>query len=247
MEKSCNVNKKKIKILILHGFLQDGNLIKLASEDFIKGLSNIFDVEIITLDGPLQLSKTKSHLRGWVKWDLNNMSEEENFKLNEKEYLEFENVPSFITNYIVKENHFDIDIIIGFSQGALITLFLSVLMHSSKELKDKYFSKLSLIMLFSGFCRPIPSNKELNETFKSLLSDETAVKNKLNINSIHIYGQKDVYIKPEQSKEVNKMFNSVDMICENFIHNEEHKFPKLVDFEKNDFGEICNIISKIFN
>jgi len=142
---------------------------------------------------------------------------------------------------IGKENK--IEAIFAFSQGSLLTLLLSILVEFENEYKE-IFKELKCIILCAGFLDPYPNNKEildkkeiiqsflnrgiqqekgnisennLNDHFHSYYNEMYLIK----IPIMNIYGELDDIIIKEKSKNIEKLFKSV----ESFHHPGKHFIP----------------------
>lgn len=160
---------------------------------------------------------------------------------------------------IGKEN--TIEAIFAFSQGSLLTLLLSLLITFENEYKQ-IFKDLKCVILCAGFLDPYPNNKEIldkKEIIQSFLNRGIQeVKSNIsesNLNDhfhthdndlflikiplMNIYGELDDIIIKEKSKNVEKLFKSV----ESFHHPGKHFIPS----SKAEIEKYVSFLSKYLN
>lgn len=150
-----------------------------------------------------------------------------------------------------------IEAIFAFSQGSLLSIMLSILIEFDCEYK-KLFKDLKCVIICAGFFDPFPTNKELSE-YKDkikhcLYTNKTNESNKANndehncnnvksfdnesnqsdlititVPVLNVFGETDEFIKPEKSKQIEKLFKNV----QSFNHAGKHFIPSSkADIEK---------------
>lgn len=149
------------------------------------------------------------------------------FTKKEVEYIGLQETLAFL-NKLSIENQ--IDAIFGFSQGAFISLFISILMEIDPEYKEA-FKNLKCLILSAGFLDPYPTNKEFivdKDLIQSILlekKDSAALNNKLNfaisIPMLNVIGVRDDIIVKEKSQNISRLFKE----CEILYHDGDHIVP----------------------
>ena len=211
--------KKDLTVLYLHGFLQSSQIFSKRVEDINKILTKNYNLTSLIPDGLFLIETTEEgEKRGWMKFEnvdyqnLDMTSIKENLGKQEQKYLGLNESIDLILN-IAKNNK--IDVIFGFSQGAILNLLLNMLRENNKEVND-LFVNLKFIVIASGFITPSPNNDEFVELIKTYKSGK-----KLEIPCLHIYGENDDHIPPEKSKEVIEMFTNNTV----YEHKGKHFIP----------------------
>lgn|SRR3989338_592027 len=159
----------KMKVLLLHGYLQNGDIIHNTIQKlFSKTVLKQNNIELISPHGIYKIDENKF---GW-------------WKLESKEMFcqphNYENVEEAIS-YIKNLNISNIDVIIGFSQGAVFTSILVGM---------KIFVP-KLVILMSG----------------SDIMDSKYQKEIINIPSIHIVGKNDTLCYEKYSLDLAARYN----------------------------------------
>ena len=160
----------KMKILLLHGYFQNGKIILKAIQKLLGNKCK--EYEIVSPNGPYKIGEDKY---GW--WNLPSK------ELFCKPHL-YENVEDAIE--LVKSiGH--VDIVIGFSQGAVLATIL---------LGQKIITGCKLVILMSG-------SDIMDERY---ISDE-----KIDTKSIHILGIKDTLCFKEYSLKLSERYINKDI------------------------------------
>lgn len=146
-----------MKILVLHGFGQTIEIVKQRGKGLFSFLEKQgheliyeeghIDVELLNDDGSV-----RQHGKAWFAYNSNPNIFLEEMALPETEWIGFERTVERIRPIMDT-----VDAVLGFSQGAAVTLALS------KDYTDKK------IILVSGFAIPKPTNWELDKTTCSTL------------------------------------------------------------------------------
>lgn len=215
--------RKNVKILFIHGYLQSGEMFKDLCKPLLDELESEFEVEALFPNAPTSLSKTRTDRLAWTTWDLSKETIAESFKKDEIEYLNFNKSFDEIRETLLK--HSNIQYIVGYSQGALLTLFICLFSKFKNEDFNQLFPALKSFIFFSGFCRPFPSNEVLRDKFLEARDS----KFQFNYPTLHIIGEKDTYIPKEMTLEFSEFFdeNSRKIAYQKI----DHAFPKAEDFD----------------
>ena len=229
-----NSEDKSIKILVLHGFFQNANKMISLITPYLLKLE--FNADVLIPDAPMYLLKDKPFYKNWTYWDLEGKSENDNFKKEYKTYINFENCANYLFD-LLNFLKYNVDYFMGFSQGALISCFLTVLINFDKKVCS-FFDNFKGLILFSPFINPYPDNKELKEYFdkiKHLINtNNDNYENQIDKKALIIYGDQDNYILPEMSINCSKIFKTSIV----FNHDKGHIIP-------SDVKNIENIASLI--
>ena len=136
---------------------------------------------------------------------------------------------------LAKENQ--IDAIFGFSQGAFLSLFISVLIELEQEYKE-IFKDIKCLILSAGFLDPYPTNKELiiyKELIQSILlekKDSSVFRDcnyfSIKIPMLNVIGIRDDIIVKEKSENISRLFKETETL----YRKEDHVVPcKLKDID----------------
>jgi predicted esterase len=226
------VNNKN-SILFLHGFTQNS----LAFQKRIKVLTKAIkqklpNFDFIFPDAPYLLEEVENQpeeeiKRGWLY-----LNEED--KMSRVSFIKDPEVLFLGLNITIekiiginKNNFYNIECIFGFSQGALVTIFLSILICKSDY--RKYFPNLKCIVLVSGFVDPRPKNEELlfyiDKLRKANSSIDLDKDEKLDIPCLNVYGIADEYILPDKSDKLKYLFDNIEI----YPHKGKHYTPTSKD------------------
>ena len=137
------------------------------------------------------------------------------------------------------EENKDIECIFGFSQGALISIFLSILIHKGVLLD--IFPNLKCIILVAAFFNPFPKNEELEfylHNLKNSFTNPSLIlpESKIKIPVLNVYGECDEYILPSISEKIQFIYEN----CENYMHKGKHFIPT----SKADLEIFINFLKK---
>lgn len=178
------------KILLLHGYLQNGDMIrkcfeKLLTKTFIKNSG----VELIAPHGPLKIENEKrKNSCGW--WFLGSA------KLFVQPH-KYENIEAAIQVVNEELKNHQPDIVIGFSQGAVLaTILLGAEIIDCKK-----------VFLLSG---------------SDIVDVDHHPKHKIRTTSIHWTGQRDDLVLGDESRKLGKRFENTEFHC----HKWGHVIPK---------------------
>ena len=242
------MEENKKSILFLHGFTQNSSVFRNRLKVLLTAIEkNFANINFLFPDGPFILEdneKSEEVKRGWLYLDeLNKL----NSTLFEKEREVIYHGLNESLNSLSKlneENNFNVECIIAFSQGSLLSTFLSILISHSNF--KKKFPKLKCLILVAGFIYPMPKNQEINFYFNTISklyqSGETEIipeKEKIQIPSLHIYGSSDPYIIPENSEKLANLFAA----SEKYVHEGKHYVPT----KKEDVQIYINFLKKYLN
>jgi predicted esterase len=234
-------------ILFLHGFTQNSITFRNRLKVLLNSLEKFFkNTNFLFPDAPFILEdneKVEEIKRGWLYLDESNKLSSTLFeKEREVVYLGLNETLNAISK-LNEENNYSIESIIAFSQGSLITTFLSILI-SHSDFRKK-FPNLKCIILVAGFIFPIPKNEEIDffySTIRKLYNndDSTIEENeKIQIPSLHVFGNTDPYIIPEKSEKLTNLFANF----ETYVHEGKHYVPT----KKDDVDAYINFLKKHLN
>lgn len=222
---------QKKSILFLHGFTQNSLIFNKRLKVIIKELAQKFkNYDFLIPDGPhiLELSDIEpdeGYKRGWLYVNEENKMKFEDWDtIQSINYLGLKESVKQLENLSFNNNK-NIECIFGFSQGALVTIFISLLYQN--KLKE-VFPNLKCVVIVAGFIDPLPLNEEL----KDIVSFE----GKINIPSLHIYGSLDEFITPFKSERATKLFYNPEV----YIHPGKHFIPS----SKQDVEIISNFMKQ---
>lgn len=141
-----------------------------------------------------------------------------------------------------------IESIFAFSQGSLLSIILSILIKTDNAYKD-LFKDLKCVILCAGFLEPFPNNEELiehKEKIKNILLFNNDIKKEsiaeednhliMPIPILNVFGEADEIIKPEKSKNIEKLYINV----ESFNHPGKHFIPSA----KQDIERYVSFLQK---
>jgi predicted esterase len=233
------------KILFLHGFTQNSlvfqkriKVLTKSLEDKFKNLGYLFPDAPFILEDQNENAQEEEKKRGWLYLNKENKMDCDKFKENEVVYFGLETSLNLLVE--LAETHKNIECIFGFSQGALISIFISALIQKG-ELKN-IFPNLKCIILVSGFFHPFPLNEELKNFYDVLKTgyetDSIPGEEKIKIPVLNIYGEKDEFILPSKSQKINLIYEN----CETYIHKGKHFIPT----SKDDIEVYIKFLEKYF-
>ncbi len=223
------MDAKNKKVLFLHGFTQNSFVLQKRLKVVTKTLKqNLPSIEFLFPDAPFILEETTTTSqeevkRGWLYLNAEDKMNSDDFSTkSEVAYNGF----TTSVNYLIDLAGLnpDIECIFGFSQGALITIFLSALIHNGSI--ANVFPNLKCIVLVSGFIYPFSKNEELEfylQTFKNCYDDTSLIKSdeKIKIPVLNVFGECDEFIVPAKSEKVKYFYEN----CENYVHKGKHFIP----------------------
>lgn len=233
MEKSKIVNlikKPKLKMLCLHGLLQNSSILSRKLQEIITFIKPSYEIETIIPNGHLIIEtdkETQQEKRGWFKRD-------DTGEL----YLGFDETFKIIKN--ISNEHPDIDIIFGFSQGGTVTVLTSMLIETNNEYKD-LFPELKGVIICSTGIKVWPISKEICFMIKKYISHKEISLEEpfiLNIPSLHIYGLEDDVVSPDLSVLTSKIYKNSIL----YSHPGKHFIPKRSKDKEVILSFIKNII-----
>ncbi|KAF5199154.1 Serine hydrolase fsh [Thalictrum thalictroides] len=191
--------KKKMKILCLHGFRTSGSFLQ---EQISKWDASILDRFDMVFPNGIHPAGGKSEIEGiypppYFEW----------FQFSEdlKEHTNLDQCISYICEYITTNGPFDG--LLGFSQGAALSALLLGYQAQGKVLKDH--PKFKLFISISG------------TKFRTPNICKVAYKDIIKVNSVHFIGAKDRFKLP--SEELAALFKDPLIIN----HPQGHTVPRL--------------------
>ncbi|XP_031846144.1 esterase AGAP003155 [Nomia melanderi] len=209
---------EKLRILAIHGYAQSNNIFYTKLGSLRKGFKK--NVEFVFLQAPHQVSMEKNFgtdesTEGYGWWF---NTEDYIFKATVPSNLSvgFEDSVALVEKTIKESDPFDG--ILGFSQGAAFVTILCCM--QQKKLLQAKFKFAIIISGFKSLCAP-----------HEIYYDE-----KINIPSLHIYGENDLVIPTEMAEEVSEMFVDKKKIK----HEGGHYIPSKKELYKDFIMEILN-------
>jgi hypothetical protein len=216
----------KGKILFLHGFTQNAKIFEKRVKTLLNALKvNFPGYEFVIPDAPHVLednSNEEEVKRGWLYLNPTDKLCCNDFVKEEVEYLGLDKSLKSILGLGTA----DVKCIIAFSQGSLITLFLSALITNNDEYM-KYFPNLKCVIITSSFIEPRPLNTEVKDII---------FKNEYPIPSLHIIGEGDTFILPEKSKKAATLYKDAEV----YFHPGKHFLPT----KKEDLEYFISFLKK---
>lgn len=242
----CEENKKSI--LFLHGYTQNSLVLQKRLKVLTKALHQNFPhLEFIFPDAPFNLENIPNEninieeiKKGWLYLNEEDKMKSDNFQTeSDLHYIGLERSIDEILD-ITKDKK--IECIFGFSQGALITILLAILIKKGEL--EKYFPHLKCIVLVSGFIYPFPKNDELKfyiDTIKQLYENEPSKTKeyeelKIDIPILNVYGEADEFIPAIKSEKMSRIFKYVEV----YPHKGKHFIPT----SKEDIAVYIEFIKK---
>jgi pimeloyl-ACP methyl ester carboxylesterase len=219
---------KEGTILFLHGFTQNAIIFEKRIKTLLKALKENFNYDIVIPNAPhvIENSNIEEEVkRGWLYLNENDKMNADDFVKEELIYLGLEET----LESIMKINTEDVKCIIAFSQGSLVATFLCALICHDVEWR-KRFMNMKCVLITSGFIEPRPLNKEVKDIIFA---------KELDIPSLHVIGENDVYIVPEKSKKAAGLFKDAKI----HLHNGKHYLPT----SKDDLVVFVNFLKKHLN
>jgi predicted esterase len=233
------------KILFLHGFTQNSIVIQKRLKVLTKAIEQNFpNLSFLFPDAPFILEEHNELLqeeeikRGWLYLNNENKMECQKFQENEVQYLGLETSLNYLSD--LAKLHNNIECIFGFSQGALISIFISALIQ--KGVLNNVFPNLKCIILVSGFFHPFPLNEELKSFYiiskSAYETNSIPDEEKIKIPVLNVYGEKDEFIIPTKSEKVNLIYEN----SRTHVHKGKHFIPT----SKDDLEVFINFLEKFF-
>lgn len=207
-------NKRKLRILALHGWKQNADRFRMKTGAFRKLVKRHVDFEF--LDAP------------WEEPALNERELEDGIKRltwflpNEDRtvYHKWHDSVLYLRDYMVQNGPFDG--VLGFSQGTTMTLILAALQSPNAaegfgELHKKWSEgeippPLKFIIMVGGF---VPRDGEMTAALERLGS--------IPLPSLHIMGQQDEAITTDASRQLMSLFESTT--TKEVLHDGGHVVP----------------------
>lgn len=194
-------SKPKLKILLLHGFVQNPDIFESRIKAILSELRKHFTLDYSIPRAPYLIEKDKETSEDKLGWFYMNEEDKTDSSLLEKEeleYLGFDRSYSLIREHL-KENK-DYQVIFGFSQGSLFANFILSLWDSDKI--NELLPELKCVVLVANFIEPNPLNTLIKDPIKKALDTEK----KVPLPSLHVYGEKDIFIPKEKSIRASEMY-----------------------------------------
>lgn len=174
-----------MKCLGLHGYLMTGDF-------FSKRLKDLLPKEdILCPNGPLIIDNTDKKGHGW--WLL---PSKEHVRLPHK-YDNLQDTFKYLQQFC-SDHNFNPDILIGFSQGSVLSLLL---------LYNKIFPNIKKVILLSS---------------SDIMDYNYSLSSKLNIPSLHFIGSKDPLVLPSESLNISNKYFDNPLI---YYHPHGHVIP----------------------
>ncbi|EFA83197.1 DUF341 family protein [Heterostelium album PN500] len=217
-----SANKRRLRILCLHGYKQNGTVFKSKTAVLRKSLDDI--AEFVYVDAPHVIDETKGTSSWWrVSGD-------------GKEYKGWEQTLDYLRNIFIKKGPFDG--IMGFSQGAVLSSLLcsiSSLNSDPSENGDCYRDiSFQFGLLFSGFQSratlhqsfyPCQQNHQQADAAESAANSHPNSPhyphNKITIPSLHIWGKADELVAASNCESLSLQFSHPQ--C--YVHEHGHLMP----------------------
>ncbi|KRX05925.1 hypothetical protein PPERSA_01003 [Pseudocohnilembus persalinus] len=220
--------KQKLKILAIHGYMQTVEVFKDRLSAFEKYLKSPkkgnFNVEIVYAQAPHKVQPFENQDQnqegfGWLtikNWEKDSQNPE-------AEFVGFKE--SFDSVKKVLEQNQDIDVILGFSQGAQFAALMVA--HIIESEQQNLLKNLKGIFLASGVGSPMAGNLYFVKKYSySQISDV-----KIKLHQFHCMGKQDEIIANWRSEKLMEMFDSKNQT--KYVHEGKHFIPtKKADMEK---------------
>lgn len=215
-------NKRKPRILCLHGFRTSGEILKQLVLRWPESVTQNLDLVFLDAQFPAQ---GRSDVEGifdppYYEW----------FQTNEDftEYTNFEECLTYIEDFMVKNGPFDG--VLGFSQGAILAAALPGMQAQGMALGK--VDKIKFLILISGA-------KFGEKRFGMPKLASNAFSKPIDCPSLHIIGEKD-FMKPE-SIALLEAFKEPVVIH----HPRGHTVPRLDDESLEIMGNFIDTIQKM--
>lgn len=233
-------SKQKLKILCLHGLLQNSSILERKLLEIIKTISQYYEVETIIPNGHISISSEDYiDIMGLDSSDDKQIDKRGWYFFNEDK-TKYWGLEKTIEDMVdISNTHKDINLIFGFSQGGTIAILMSIY----KVIKHEYnhiFPGLKGLILCSTSLRSRPINKEYEEIsglYLNKVMEGIDINDQIDIPSLHIYGEEDEIVSPEYSILSSKIFKNSVL----YSHPGKHFIPK----RSVDKKEILNFIRKL--
>eukprot|EP00210_Caulerpa_lentillifera_P004286 g4089.t1 len=200
----------KLKILCLHGYLQNSEIFRARIGSWRKGLKS--KVDFIFIDAPHAIHDEEEEAdivdgrAGGLSWWLWEDTDQTPRPSKARKYTEW--IPSIQTISEALQTHSPVDGFIGFSQGAtMISLFLAHL-QQEKALPD-HVPRFALLV--GGF---LPRDDIIANYI---------VQGRPSMDSLHIYGRNDDLVEGSRSLDLMSTFQNCR--TENYEHDGAHMMP----------------------
>ncbi|KXN71659.1 hypothetical protein CONCODRAFT_84566 [Conidiobolus coronatus NRRL 28638] len=200
------------KILCLHGFGQNASIMSKKTQQIRELLSD--RVEFVYLSAPFKLPETHQFAIDFNNYIKQNESKNQSkniepplswFPSNDNKVVDYMPVFPHIIKTLKEKGPFIG--IIGFSQGAALTTYLTKLLEINHPyIKEANHPALQFSIMFSGF---IPHMKEVMELFET----------KVNTPSLHLFSNSDKVVKYDFGIENSNTYNNPIVVEHKFGHN----------------------------
>ena len=202
---SMEASNRLVRILCLHGHEQNAQLFRQKTGSLRKALRNT--AEFIYIDAPHQ-SSTPTLRTWWLRPSGTQVPQV---------YEGWDESRESIQQSI--HEHWPIDVLLGFSQGAAAAALYMVQQQQQHEEALSATRAVRSLISIAGF---IPRDERYREVFYN------NTKKHLELHSCHIYGDMDDIITPEQSRELSQALAAMDpsdvVVCS---HRGGHMVPTL--------------------
>ena len=189
------------KILLLHGSRQTGELLLGRLDRFRRRLLAELDLEFVAPDAPFEVSCCDSQRSEdgdslQLTW----------WELHENTYRGLEVTLDRLKSHTWNDD--ELVGIMGFSQGA--RLLHLILLLRQNQATTTLLPSLKFAILVSGYDAPLPENLSIDDP------------GKISLPSLHIFGQNDSLILPEQSKALMEKYSLPQV----YSHPGRHFIPE---------------------
>ncbi|EGG25155.1 DUF341 family protein [Cavenderia fasciculata] len=220
-------DKKRLRILCLHGYKQNANLFKSKTAVLRKSLDDI--AEFVYVDAPHTIDEAKGTASWWRASG------------DGKEYRGWETTLDYLKNIFIKKGPFDG--IIGFSQGAILSSLISSISSLNQE-SDNYFTgykeiSIKFSLLFSGFQSRATVHQSLYPSNDNESNQGSYPLSKIATPSLHVWGKADELVSASNCESLSLQFSEPHI----YIHEQGHLIP----LSKKDIEHYRNFLQQFLN
>eukprot|EP01133_Synstelium_polycarpum_P015525 gene15525-18440_t len=217
---TTETNRRRLRILCLHGYKQNGTIFKSKTAVLRKAVSDI--AEFVYVDAPHIIDEGKGTASWWRASG------------DGKEYRGWEATLDYLRNIFIKKGPFDG--VLGFSQGAVLSSLLCSISSlntsdagTAVDGNDYHDIAFQFGLLFSGFQSRATIHQSLypscNHENNGSCSDESTHNsyplNKIVTPSLHVWGKADELVAASNCESLSLQFSQP--LC--YVHEQGHLMP----------------------